>query len=503
MTIDDLFKRIVRARLPLLACFVLVPLLGVLLLGSRQHPVWVANARVQVFDGAPSSTTEADGSSSRVLALATTPGVVSSALADAHVTRDATDLAEHDISAQRLGESTVVELAVKDTDPAAAAAIVKALADRVATFMNEGSRSHFRSTLAKVDAQIATTNRTRDEVTTSLAAAIDPRVRNTLRARLASLASTSSQLAQQRTSLVVADATRDLVVAIDPNSRDVRAVPSSLLPRSALAVLLGLVLGLAVAVLLETLRPRLADARAVSRLLGVPVLSAQGHEGTQLARMAALAARRQGVGTVVVMPLEQRDDLGRPPAGQDPCRRGRGAGPRLRRAAGAAQGRSRGGRRQDRGPRGCRGRPHQRARVRGRALGQVHRPVGGDPPGRGSGRRPSRRVRGAAAHELRRADHADHGDAMARHRHRRHPAEAGPRRGRLVSATGSAGMLVSAGSRVRVEAGTRSGLARCCRRGRCPSPRPRDPGTAYDVRLVLETQPSSPSSPARVPSPGA
>jgi uncharacterized protein involved in exopolysaccharide biosynthesis len=309
MTIDDLFKRIVRARLPLLACFVIVPLLGVLLLGSRQHPVWVANARVQVFDGAPSSTTEADGSSSRVLALATTPGVVSGALADAHVTRDATDLAEHDITAQRLGESTVVELAVKDTDPAAAAAIVKALARRVATFMNDGSRSHFRSTLAKVDAQISTTNRTRDEVEKCFAAAIDPRVRNTLRARLGSLASTSSQLAQQRTSLVVADATRDLVVAIDPNSRDVRAVPSSLLPRGALAGLLGLVLGLAVAVLLETLRPRLADARAVSRLLGVPVLSAQGNEDTQLARMAALAARRQGVGTVVVMPLEQRDDL--------------------------------------------------------------------------------------------------------------------------------------------------------------------------------------------------
>ena len=135
------------------------------------------------------------------------------------------------------------------------------------------------------------------------------RVRDTLRARLASLASTSSELAQQRTSLVVADATRDQVVAIDPNSRDVRAVPSSLLPRSALAVLLGLVLGLAVAVLLETLRPRLADARAVSRLLGVPLLSAHGHEGTRLARMAALAARRQGVETVVVMPLEQRDDL--------------------------------------------------------------------------------------------------------------------------------------------------------------------------------------------------
>ena len=308
MTIDDLFSRIVRARLPLLACFVLVPLLAVLLLGTRQHPVWVANARVQVFDGAPSSTTEADGSSSRVLALATTPGLVQDALADAHVTRDATDLAEHDVTAQRLGESTVVELAVKDADPADAAAIVKALANRVATFMNEGSRSHFRSTLAEVDAKIATADRTRDEVTTSLAAALDPRVRDTLRARLASLASDSSQLAQQRTSLVVADADRDLVVPIDPNSRDVRAVPSSLLPRCALAVLLGLVLGLAVAVLLETLRPRLADARAVSRMLGVPVLATREQWG-RVARTVALAARRHGVQTVVVMPLEQRDDL--------------------------------------------------------------------------------------------------------------------------------------------------------------------------------------------------
>ena len=87
MTIDDLFKRIVRARLPLLACFVIVPLLGVQLLGSRQHPVWVANARVQVFDGAPSSTTEADGSSSRVLALATKHNIAAADIEHIHLTR--------------------------------------------------------------------------------------------------------------------------------------------------------------------------------------------------------------------------------------------------------------------------------------------------------------------------------------------------------------------------------------------------------------------------------
>ena len=203
MTIDDLFKRIVRARLPLLACFVLVPLLGVLLLGSRQHPGLGGQRtgtgvrrRALLHDRGGREQLPRTGAGDD-----TRPGP--GALADAHVTarRDRSGRARHLGPAPRRVHGRG-DRACKDTDPAAAAAIVKALANRVATFMNEGSRSHFRSTLADVDAQIATTNRTRDGVTTSLAAAIDPRVRDTLRARLASLASTSSELAQQRTSLV-------------------------------------------------------------------------------------------------------------------------------------------------------------------------------------------------------------------------------------------------------------------------------------------------------------
>ena len=263
------------------------------------------------------------------------------------MTRDATDLAEHNISAQRLGESTVVELAVKDADPTAAAAIVKALGNRVATFMNQGSRSHIRATLEQLDARIAATNRTRADLTSSLAEASDPRLRDTLRARLAPLAATSSQLAEQRTSLVVADATRDQVVVVDPNSRDVRAVPSSLVPRSALAVLLGLVLGLAVAVLLETLHPRLADARVVSRLFGVPVLSTRDGRTAELARTVALAARRQGVEAVVVMPMEQRDEraaselvtaLAAVDEAPAPAQESASVGPRLRLKVGVASG---------------------------------------------------------------------------------------------------------------------------------------------------------------------
>ena len=55
-----------------------------------------------------------------------------------------------------------------------------------------------------------------------------------------------------------------------------------------------------------------------------------------------------------------------------------------------------------------------------------------------------------------------------------------------MRATGPAGMLVSAGSRVRVEAGTRSGLAEVAAAAGVTALPPATTGTPYDVRLVLE-----------------
>src|SRR5207302_4705457 len=88
---------------------------------------------------------------------------------------------------------------------------------------------------------------------------------------------------------------------------DVRRTPSSILPQLALALLLGLVLGLTAATLLETIRPRVNGIRALARLLQAPVLGKSTEEIYSLRNTMALAARRQGVDAVVLMGADDGD----------------------------------------------------------------------------------------------------------------------------------------------------------------------------------------------------
>jgi capsular polysaccharide biosynthesis protein len=307
MTIEEIFRRIVRAHLGILIVCLAAPLALVFVLQSREEPVWVASVRVQAVDDAPVSTTEAEGISSRVLALATTPALVRQALLASKVDRDAHHVAATQVAATRLGESTVVELEVSDGDRDAAGRIAAALAEQVTAFMNGGSQSHFRSVQTALESDIATATQNRDGLLDRLAAAADDRTRDTLRTRLQSAEDDLAQLNAQRASLTLADATRSRVVVIDGAAPEVHQAPSTLVPQLALAALLGLFLGLTLAVLLESVRPRLASVRNVSRLLGAPLLSRTTPGSPPLLQAVTLAARRQGVDTVVLMGVEDRD----------------------------------------------------------------------------------------------------------------------------------------------------------------------------------------------------
>jgi hypothetical protein len=98
------------------------------------------------------------------------------------------------------------------------------------------------------------------------------------------------------------------VVALDVTRPTVEPVSSNLLPRTALALLLGLLVGLAGAVLLETLRPRMAGIRVVARALDAPILGSTGQLHRSLAGSLTLAARRQGVETLVLVGVDDRDE---------------------------------------------------------------------------------------------------------------------------------------------------------------------------------------------------
>lgn len=306
MTIEEMFRRIVRAHLGIILVCVLLPVAAAVGLQAGKPPLNLASMRLQVVSDAPKSATEAEGISSRVLALATTPSLLDAALKQAGTPRDVADFAATHVAAQRLGESSVVQLSVTDKDPIAAGQIVIALGQQVALFMNEGDRATFNAALARLDKQVEDATVQRDRLAAQLKGIADINARADLQTQIQSASQLLGQLSTERASLAVQDATRDIVVLIG-NKPEVSQVPSSLLPQAALALLLGLVLGLTAAAVLETMRPRVASVRALAHLLQAPVLGKSSEEISSLRNTMALAARRQGVDAVVLMGADESD----------------------------------------------------------------------------------------------------------------------------------------------------------------------------------------------------
>ena len=306
MTIEEMFRRIVRAHLGIILVCMLLPVAGAAILAARRPDPTIASIRLQVVAGSPKSTTEAEGMNSRVLAVATTPSLLDAALMAAKAQRDVETYATRNISAQRLGEFSIVEFSVIDDDPIAAGQIVSQLATRVALFMNQGDQESFNDTLNDLSDQIDQATVQRDKLVTQLRGIADITARADLNVQIQSVNQLLSQLSSQRATLVADSATRDRVVMVS-NQADVRQVKTSILPQLALALLLGLVLGLTVATVVETFRPRVNGLRALARLLQAPVLGKATEDVESLRNTMALAARRQGVDAVVLMGADEGD----------------------------------------------------------------------------------------------------------------------------------------------------------------------------------------------------
>jgi capsular polysaccharide biosynthesis protein len=307
MTLQEIFHRIVRGHLLVIGICMLVPLLAVVVLQQRQPPAWEGSVRIQVVSAAPVSTTEADAVSSRVLALATTPTLVARALADADLTGDATAVAQHQVTASRLGESPVVDVAVTESSPDRARKLATSLVSQVVTFMNNGSRPALDTRLRELSTSINQADSQRRALTNLIALTHSVAQRQALALRIQAAQDQIDTLSAQRSGLLQTKLSTDQAVVIDGDNPEVREVASSLVPRSALALVLGLIIGLAVAVLMETLSPRLAGIRSLARALATPVLGRTDESPAILAATLSMAARRQGVETVVVMGVDERD----------------------------------------------------------------------------------------------------------------------------------------------------------------------------------------------------
>ena len=308
MSIDEIIHRIVRAHLAVILACVAIPVLVVLVIGLATPDTWDARVRLQTTGSTPVSSTEADGLSSRVMALATTPAVVRDVLDRVGADRDPNDFALHHVVVRRLGSSSVVELSVTDHDRAAATKIVQGLTTRVTHFINTADRNSADAILSQVDKDIATATKERDAIEKELFATDDPTTRLDLRDLLSGSQARIIGLRTERSTLMTADAARDTAVAVDLDSPAVVQQPSGLLPRLVLSVILGLLVGLAAAVTIEALRPRIGGIRVLARALEAPLLGNTAERVAALANSLTFAAHRKGVETIVLLGADDRDE---------------------------------------------------------------------------------------------------------------------------------------------------------------------------------------------------
>jgi uncharacterized protein involved in exopolysaccharide biosynthesis len=306
MEVGEAVQRILVQHWRLIVALVLAGLCVGLVLGVRGPQLYPASARVSL-----SSTDPQDAAMSQALAdsgraVVTSPSHVARALESVGASRDANAVAQQRVGLQAIGTSGVVELTVTDPDPYVAARLANALAQDLVTTrrdMAHGATQSPAEQLANVQAEIAQIDSQIARVDAQLSAA-SPTDVPALAAVLSQLTSERTGLVQE--TLVLQGEQGPYATVIESAAPPSRPVSSQAPLLAALGGLLGLVLGIVCAAVIETLRP-VAGARAVARTVGAPLLGELPAGGpsrsTALGRVwgrLALVMRSAGVSSVEV-----------------------------------------------------------------------------------------------------------------------------------------------------------------------------------------------------------
>ena len=272
-----------RHRLLVIA-LVLLGLGGGLAMHWSDKPNYRGSARLLVSSTDPSTSSEAAAIADTVRALATGPTLVRKALASIGVDRDPTQVAG-DIAVRSLGSSGVVELQVTDRDPDVALRLTRAIGRAVVSQRTDSSSKSITDAISAVQTeinglkgQIARVDR-RLTAANASAGSIDPSVANQAIADREQLLARRSGLSEQLTVLTSKqeDLTAQLALhppaaVIDPPEAPATLVRPQRFPDLALGGLLGLILGVAAAAVLETVRPTVVGRAAIARSLQTAVL---------------------------------------------------------------------------------------------------------------------------------------------------------------------------------------------------------------------------------------
>lgn len=310
MEASEAGRRIFWRHRWLLLVLMILPAAGVVALKERQPVTYAATAIIQGQGTTPDATTQVSAIQSRVAAVASAPALVQSAISQAKISRNATQVAKHDIAVSPLSSSAIMAITVTDKSPQAAVALSGTLATAVVNQLNElGVKDNpLLAQLSKTNAQLqARRDHLLSELNTSNGS--DAATSVSVQSLLSQLGAAEQELANNQ-----ASQQQVLATLTTETGASVVSVPSTAVGASrrvavygALAGLLGLVVGLLLATLREVLRPTVAQPGAGARELGAVLFGTAQERRGQIVALSQdlperlnLAAHRAGARTLVL-----------------------------------------------------------------------------------------------------------------------------------------------------------------------------------------------------------
>lgn len=315
MEIDEIAARLLRQYWAVVLVCVAAPLLAIAAVAVKQPAMYAASARIDSGTAVPASAAQAQAIVSQIQGIATGKTVAAKALQTVGVTRNLNSFVTSDVSVSGLGGSQVVDLKVTDRSPQVAAALAKALAAEVVQSLNSVGQSGLSTTLQAIDQEIV--RLTEQQKVATEQAASNPKNED-LQAKLAGLDQVIANFSGDRSRLLIQATTQGLATVLDQPVVPEQPESKALSQKLGLAGVLGLVVGILIAAIAETIRPTVPGARRVSRRLGAPTLGQLTSSGLRgkptqdlenLALRVRLAATHADVSTITLVDINGQYEL--------------------------------------------------------------------------------------------------------------------------------------------------------------------------------------------------
>lgn len=323
MELGEVIGRIFGRHKKLIAALVLAGLLAGFAIHLDDAPRYSASARLVLDTSDPEDQAQSGVIADTTRAIASGPSLVREALATIGVRRDATELARRHVSVQALGSSGVMQLSVTDSDPEVAVALANAIAESVIRTRLQVTAGEAASVVRSLDKQITLFQQQISDLDARIDQAGGAAASGQLVRRREALEQRMSQLESERASVQTTRALRPKADVLDAASPPAQQLPGRRLPDLVLGGLLGLLLGVGAAAMVESLRPTLVGRTAIARGTEAPVLAElvgppqrRGHrhgwvaaDVAEAAMHVELVAVAAGVQQVRLMALDRQVDL--------------------------------------------------------------------------------------------------------------------------------------------------------------------------------------------------